>query len=275
MLNLARQELGVGENPRKSNHVKYNTEYYGWEAIGENYPWCCVFIWWLFNHSGLSHLFYDGEKTASCNTAANWFQINNQWVTKDYKPGDIVFFKWEGSKFYCDHVGIVESVNGNQLTCIEGNYGDKVTRVVRSSRIVGAGRPAYNSNNTGNSTSSNPTSKSSSSAGTTEIQVFTASDPQKIKSWGLLRHFEKVDTPSNGQAKADALLKLYSRKTRELKVSGAFGDVTVRGGTLIPVKLDLGDIQANNFMLVEKVKHKFENDHHTMDLTLEGAWGDK
>ena len=57
MLNLARQEIGVSENPRKSNHVKYNTEYYGWEAIGENYPWCCVFIWWLFKHSGLSHLF--------------------------------------------------------------------------------------------------------------------------------------------------------------------------------------------------------------------------
>ena len=68
------------------------------------------------------------------------------------------------------------------------------------------------------------------------------------------------------------MLKLYCKKTRELKVTGAFGDPTVRGGTLIPVKLNLGDIITNNFMLVEKVTHNFDNDHYTMDLTLEGAW---
>ena len=61
-------------------------------------------------------------------------------------------------------------------------------------------------------------------------------------------------------------------KMKPLKVSGAFGDPNVREGTLIPVKLDLGDIITNNYMLVQKVTHTFENDHYTMDLTLEGAW---
>ena len=75
-----------------------------------------------------------------------------------------------------------------------------------------------------------------------------------------------------GQNKANSLLSLYNRKTRELKISDAFGSTDVRGGTLIPVVLDLGDIQTNNFMLVEKVTHKFDKDHHTMDLTLEGGW---
>lgn len=107
------------------------------------------------------------------------------------------------------------------------------------------------------------------------IQLYTANSPSKIKEWGLLRYFEEVDTPTIGQNKANALLKLYNRKTRELKVSGAFGDVSVRGGTLIPVKLNLGDTNTNNYMLVEKVTHKFDKDHHTMDLTLEGAWEDK
>ncbi len=104
------------------------------------------------------------------------------------------------------------------------------------------------------------------------IQLFTASNPSTIKKWGTLRYFEEVKTPTIGQNKANSLLKLHDRKTRELKVSGAFGDVSVRGGTLIPVKLNLGDIVTNNYMLVEKVTHTFENDHHTMDLTLEGAW---
>lgn len=104
------------------------------------------------------------------------------------------------------------------------------------------------------------------------IQIFTASSEARIKEWGTLRYFEEVDNPTSAQNKANALLNLYNKKTRELTIDGAFGDVTVRGGTLIPVKLNLGDIDVNNYMLVEKVTHKFNKDHYTMDLTLEGAW---
>ena len=106
-------------------------------------------------------------------------------------------------------------------------------------------------------------------------QIYTASSPSSIKQWGTLRYFEEVKTPTIGQNKANSLLNLYNRKTRELKITDAFGDISVRGGTLIPVQLDLGETITNNFMLVEKVTHKFSNNHHTMDLTLEGAWGDK
>ena len=107
-----------------------------------------------------------------------------------------------------------------------------------------------------------------------KIQLFTASNGDSISKWGLLRYFEEVKNPTIGQNKANSLLKLYNRKTRELKVTGAFGDISIRGGTLIPVKLDLGDTLTSNFMLVDKVTHNFDNDHHTMDLTLEGAWAD-
>ena len=104
------------------------------------------------------------------------------------------------------------------------------------------------------------------------IKLYTASNASTIKQWGTLRYFEEVKNPTIGQNKANSLLKLYNKKTRELKITGAFGATEVRGGTLIPVKLNLGDIVTNNFMLVEKVTHKFDKDHYTMDLTLEGAW---
>lgn len=104
------------------------------------------------------------------------------------------------------------------------------------------------------------------------IKLYTASNASTIKQWGTLRYFEEVKNPTIGQNKANSLLKLYNKKTRELKITGAFGSPEVRGGTLIPVKLNLGDIVTNNFMLVEKVTHKFDKDHYTMDLTLEGAW---
>lgn len=104
------------------------------------------------------------------------------------------------------------------------------------------------------------------------IQIFTASSPSTISKWGTLRYFEEVKNPTVGQNKANSLLKLYNKKTRELSVKGAFGDISVRGGTMIPVQLKLHDITVNNYMIVEKVTHTFETDHHTMDLALEGAW---
>lgn len=272
ILAMARSQIGTTETPSGSNRVKYNTDYYGVEVSGDAYEWCCVFVWWVFNKCELSHLFYGGEKTAYCPTAVNWFKSNGKWVTKGYMPGDVIFFDYNGDGS-ADHVGIVESVNGNNVTCIEGNCFHSVSRIDRNIHIMGAGRPAYSSGSvTRNATSAGTTSNNSTQSSAGGIQIFTASSPAKIKEWGLLRHFEKIDTPTNGQAKANALLKLYNKKTRELKVSGAFGDINVRGGTLIPIKLYLGDIQTNNFMLVERVTHNFDNDHHTMDLTLEGAW---
>ena len=227
----------------------------------------------LFKQCGLSNLFYGGNKTAYCPTAMSWFKQKGQWVTKNYKPGDVIFFEFNNAG-RANHVGIVESVSGSKVTCIEGNYSNKVSRVVRTKDILGAGRPAYSGSTTkaASSTSDSGVSVKTSGGGGSNVKVFTASSKTKINEWGLLRYFEKIDNVTNAQAKANALLKLYNRKTRELKVTGAFGDISVRGGTLIPVKLDLGDIQTNNFMLVDKVTHKFDKDHHTMDLTLEGAW---
>lgn len=106
------------------------------------------------------------------------------------------------------------------------------------------------------------------------VQLYTATCPSTMRQWGTLRYFEEVKSPTIGKNKAISLLKLYNKRTRELKVSGAFGDISVRGGTLIPVQLALGDIDLNNFMLVEKVTHKFDYEHHTMDLTLYGHWED-
>ena len=103
-------------------------------------------------------------------------------------------------------------------------------------------------------------------------QLFTAQSQDRINQWGLLRHYEAVKNPSIGQQKANALLKLYNKKTHELTVKGAFGVPSVRGGTLIPVSMNLGDLTVNNYMQVERVVHTFDKDHHTMDLTLEGAW---
>lgn len=81
----------------------------------------------------------------------------------------------------------------------------------------------------------------------------------------------KFDKGENGQAKADALLKLYNKKTRNLKITNALGDNRVRAGSMVVINLDLGDMKVRNWMLVEKCKHTYKEGEHWMDLTLRGG----
>lgn len=101
-------------------------------------------------------------------------------------------------------------------------------------------------------------------------EVYMAKDSSNINKWGVLQYFDTIDEKTNGAVKAKALLDLYNQKTRNLQIKDAYGDIRVRGGSLIVVNLDLGDVKLQNFMLVEKATHKFKNGEHFMDLTLRG-----
>lgn len=101
--------------------------------------------------------------------------------------------------------------------------------------------------------------------------VYIAQHGENMNRWGILQYFDTLQKGENGQAKADALLQLYNKKTRNLKITNAFGDIRVRAGSLVLVNLSLGDMAVQNFMLVEKVAHKFDGGGHWMDLTLRGG----
>jgi len=101
--------------------------------------------------------------------------------------------------------------------------------------------------------------------------IYIAQDGTHMNEWGVLQYFDTLSKGENGQAKADALLKLYNKKSRNLKITNAIGDTRVRAGSLVVVSLALGDVNLKNFMLVEKVRHTFKLDQHVMDLTLRGG----
>lgn len=139
----AQKEIGVCESPANSNNVKYNTWYYGHEVSGAAYPWCAVFISWLFDGTGLC------KKTASCADMLEWFEAHSQ-IVKTPAPGDIVFFRYSTNARRTNHVGLVVDVKGNTITTIEGNTsrdsndnGGRVMRRKRSGKIVGYARPKY------------------------------------------------------------------------------------------------------------------------------------
>ena len=102
-------------------------------------------------------------------------------------------------------------------------------------------------------------------------EVYIAQHGENMNKWGILQYFDTLQKGENGQTKADALLALYNKKTRNLRITNAIGDTRVRAGSMVVVNLDLGDMTVKNFMLVEKVKHTFKENEHWMDLTFRGG----
>lgn len=101
--------------------------------------------------------------------------------------------------------------------------------------------------------------------------IYISQDSTNINKWGVLQYYEKLNDATNAKTMADALLKLYNAKTRSLSIKNALGDVRVRAGTMLVVMLGLGDINLSNYLLVEQVKHSFNNGQHLMELKLRGG----
>lgn len=147
IIDLAKSQIGVHESPPNSNNVIYNTWYYGHPVSGSEYPWCAVFISWLFR--GDQSLC---PRTASCVNMLAWFEKKRQIVKKP-QAGDIVFFKYSTNARRTNHVGLVVSVSddGKVINTIEGNTSVKgsqdnggiVMQRNRYSNIVAYARPKY------------------------------------------------------------------------------------------------------------------------------------
>ena len=120
VLRIAGWQEGVVEMPSGSNKVKYNDAYYDRTVSGKAFAWCMVFVWWVFREAG-----FNLWKTASCTAFVNRYRVYapRQIVTSGFRPGDIVFFDFSGSRKKTEHVGIVAGVVGSTILTIEGNTG--------------------------------------------------------------------------------------------------------------------------------------------------------
>ena len=146
ILKVLEKEIGYVEG--KNNDNKYGKDY-GWN----NVAYCVIFMWWAFKEAGASEYFCGGTKQASCTKVKEWAQAHNCWVTKDYKPGDLLLFNFNG-KNTPKHIGFLVEVKNGVYYTIEGNTspsnsgsqenGDGVWNKQRKlSSIVGAYRPNY------------------------------------------------------------------------------------------------------------------------------------
>lgn len=107
-------------------------------------------------------------------------------------------------------------------------------------------------------------------------QVYTLSD-SNTALWGRLQYFLKLKeemNPAQIKAAMEKYLKQYSRKRRYLTLKEVKGDIAVRGGTILRVALDLGDIVIDEEMTCERVIHSFQGREHLMELYLYGREGE-
>jgi len=164
LVSKAVSQLGVVEKGGKDGKSGNIVPYWDWwrACTSENAQgssWCACFVSWCFSEIQASSLVAAKNRYGFiyCPDGVTFFKKKNALIdpTKA-KPGDVVFFDWEGAGI-SDHVGIVESVGAGFLTTIEGNTsaegvvggsnqnGGGVYRRKRyfGKTIIGVARPAW------------------------------------------------------------------------------------------------------------------------------------
>lgn len=112
---IAENQIGYREFPANTNKTKYG-KWFGLDGV----PWCGIFVSWCYAKAGVPLEKIGFTKGfAGCQTAVAYFKKTGQ-VTKHPRPGDIVFFDWNGDGRY-DHVAIVIEVFKEYVATVEGN----------------------------------------------------------------------------------------------------------------------------------------------------------
>ena len=153
VIEIARAELGVTENPPGSNRVKYWQDY---DPAYQGQPWCVCFLWWVFQQAGERKAFFGDGNTASCGTLLRWYREQGLTVpVEDVQLGDIVLLNFHGGKDP-EHCGLVvgkgvenfylfvKTIEGNTSSGGSQDNGGAVCEKERYERqIVAVCRPRY------------------------------------------------------------------------------------------------------------------------------------
>ncbi len=141
-------------NAGSANYTKYGK----WYGLNPDL-WCAMFICWIFNEAygeTAAKKLLAGRFSAACEEIRQNFIGKKQYHTSNPQIGDIVFFK--GTRHAgANHIGIITDVSQGRIYTIEGNTSGgsyvidngggvaKKSYGITYSKILGYGRPAYDS----------------------------------------------------------------------------------------------------------------------------------
>lgn len=96
--------------------------------LGAVYDWCCYAVSAIMKDCGFIPKYQPAVYGVAPYPARYGDGKTGTWFKKGDKtpqPGDLIFFFYDGcpvvDKYSCSHIGIVEKVNGNTITTLEGN----------------------------------------------------------------------------------------------------------------------------------------------------------
>lgn len=137
---IAITQLGKGPST-------YRKWFYGSDLKGV--PWCANFVSWVADQIGILGKIVTKEEGAGSFARNGVSKGYGKWYEGNTTPktGDIILFCWNGKgsysgqdKYYSDHVGIVEKVDGKTVHTIEGNANNTndTSTVCRRTYTIGA-----------------------------------------------------------------------------------------------------------------------------------------
>lgn len=149
-------------NAGRGNFTKYARDLYSagyYNGSKQGVAWCSVFVDWChYIASGKNKMLaqkiscQSGPYGAGCGYSMGYYQAAGQFITKDPKPGDQIYF---GSGRTVEHTGLVVKVEKDTVYTVEGNTsGDcgvisngggvfRKSYALQDSRILGYGRPVF------------------------------------------------------------------------------------------------------------------------------------
>lgn len=135
VVQTARSYLGSKE--ANGSHKKIIDGYNAHKPLARGYlvkytdAWCATFVSFVAIKCGITDVM---PTECGCGAMIDLYKKKGRWQENDAyrpQPGDVIMYDWDDNGAgdctgYPEHVGIVETVNGNTITVIEGNISDAV-----------------------------------------------------------------------------------------------------------------------------------------------------
>lgn len=128
-LGLAITQLGVKENPTRSNRTLYGA-WYGMDGVF----WCAIFISYCIEHVSNIDWKYSYVPTIVSDAAEG---RNHMSLTYNPQPGDLVTYNWDGENCHVEFYekdlgnGTFSAIGGNTGSNLPSSNGGEVCRSVR------------------------------------------------------------------------------------------------------------------------------------------------
>lgn len=251
---LAQARAWIGKNEADGTHKSIIDVYNAHKPLARGYAvkytdaWCATFVSAVAIKCGVTDII---PTECGCGQMITLFKNLGEWNESDSrtpKPGDIIFYDWDDTGTgdntgWPDHVGIVESVSGGNITVIEGNKNNAVARrtiAVNGRYIRGYGVPKYEAEAAGNTTA---TTKSVTEVAKEVVAgKWGNGEDRKNRLVAAGYNYTEVQNQVNAILKGTTATKSVTEVAKEV-IAGKWGNGTDRKNRLTAAGYDYNAVQ--------------------------------